>query len=74
MDSQKQKNVSRLLRLRYLRYRQTPVLLKRVRAHALGREPSTLLLIDSNFGEFGEQELKLSLQRIFLFFVFAMSP
>ena len=47
------KNVSNLLRLRYLRYRQTPVLPKRVKAHALGREPSTLLLQRLlKFGEF----------------------
>ena len=40
-------NVSCLLRLRFLRYRQTPNNLKRVKAHALGREPSTLLLVVS---------------------------
>ena len=47
------KNVSKLLRLRILRYRQTPNNLKRVKAHAERREPSTLLLVVSaNFGDF----------------------
>ena len=43
------KNVSYLLRLRSFRYRQTPNNLQRVKAHALGREPSTLLLVISLF-------------------------
>ena len=34
-----------LLRLRSFRYRQTPNYPKRVKAHAIRREPSTLLLI-----------------------------
>ena len=55
LNSLKQKNVSYLLRLRFLRYRQTPVLLKRVRAHALRREPSTLLL--QRFLKFGEFQI-----------------
>jgi len=37
-------NVDNLLRLRLLRYRQTPVFLKRVNVHAKGRELSTLVL------------------------------
>ena len=36
--------MSNLLRLRYLRYRQTPNNLKRVKAHAIRREPSTFVL------------------------------
>jgi hypothetical protein len=42
------KNVSKLLRLRILRYRQTPMLPKRVKAHAIRRKPSTLLLQHSS--------------------------
>ena len=37
-------NVDYLLRLRFIRYRQTPCNLKRVKAHAIWREPSTLVL------------------------------
>jgi len=44
----KNKNVSKLLRLRILRYRQTPMLPKRVKAHAIRRKPSTLLLQHSS--------------------------
>ena len=38
--------MSNLLRLRILRHRQTPIYLKRVNAHAIRREPSTMFLID----------------------------
>ena len=37
-------NVDNLLRLRHLRYRQTPYYPKRANAHAIRREPSTLVL------------------------------
>ena len=53
------KNVSYLLRLRLLRYRQTPNYPKRVKAHAERREPSTLLLIVFlKFGEFQKTRIK----------------
>ena len=53
------KNVSYLLRLRLLRYRQTPNNLKRVKAHAERREPSTLLLVVSvNFADFQKTRIK----------------
>ena len=70
-----QKNVSNLLRLRSFRYRQTPNYPKRVKAHAIRREPSTLLLIvlDEILPISKEQESKRTLQRI-LSFVFAMLP
>ena len=38
-------NVDNLLRLRCSRYRQTPNVLKRVKAHAIKRELSTLVLV-----------------------------
>ena len=38
------KKREQLLRLRYLRYRQTPVFLKRANAHAKRREQSTSVL------------------------------
>jgi len=45
--------------LTFTRHRQTPIYLKRVKAHAIRREPSTSFLIDFKFGEFGEQESKV---------------
>ena len=39
-----------LLRLRLLRYRQTPNVLKRVKAHAIKRELSTSVLVINDFG------------------------
>ena len=51
--------MSYLHRLRILRYRQTPNHLKRVKAHAERREPSTLFLIDYlKFGEFRTTRIK----------------
>ena len=48
------KNVSNLLRLRLLRYRQTPNVLKRANAHAERRELSTSVLVHclENFADF----------------------
>ena len=60
--------------LTFLRYRQTPNYPKRVRAHALRREPSTLLLVVSLIWRILESKIQRTLQRIFLFFVFAMLP
>jgi len=68
------KNVSYLLRLRYSRYRQTPLQLKRVKAHAIRREPSTLLLLLISIWRISNNKIQRTLQRIFLFFVFAMLP
>ena len=50
--------MSYLLRLRLLRYRQTPYNLKRVKAHAIRREPSTIVLdyISVNFADFPEDK------------------
>ena len=51
--------MSKLLRLRYLRYRQTPNNLKRVKAHAERREPSTLfLVVPVNFADFQITRIK----------------
>ena len=41
------KNVDNLLRLRSIRYRQTPNVLKLVNAHAMRRELSTSVLVHS---------------------------
>ena len=65
---EQKENVSNLLRLRLPRYRQTPLPLKRVKAHALGREPSALLSwLTSIWRIYGKQESKRTLQRICLF-------
>lgn len=53
------KNVDFLLRLRILRYRQTPVLLKRVKAYAIGVSILAFTLAAFfNFGEFQNTSLK----------------
>ena len=54
----KNKNVSKLLRLRSFRYRQTPNNLKRVKAHAERREPSTLLLVVPLIWRISETRIK----------------
>ena len=57
IDKVTKRKREQLLRLRCSRYRQTPIYLKRVKAHAIWREPSTLFLIDSvNFADFQKQE------------------
>ena len=62
--------MSYLLRLRYLRYRQTPVFLKRVKAHAERREPSTLLLEQTEyFADFQITRIKADASQ-YVFFVF----
>jgi hypothetical protein len=49
----------------YSRYRQTPILLKRVNAHAERRELSTsVLAIFFNFADFGIQESKVDVHPI----------
>ncbi len=50
--------------LMFLRYRQTPNTPNRVKAHAVGREHQLLplcVVFFLNFGEFQEQECKLTL-------------
>ena len=49
-----------LLRLRHLRYRQTPMFLKRVKVHAIRREPSTSVLetFFENFADFQMARIK----------------
>ena len=56
------------LRLRYLRYRQTPLPHIRVKAHALRREHQLLLLCDPlNFADFQEQEYKANASYLYVF-------
>ena len=63
--------MSCLLRLRLLRYRQTPMFPKRVKAHAIKREPSTLLLKHFfNFGEFQKARFCGRFNVYFFFFFF----
>ena len=63
-----------LTSLTFLRYRQTPCVLKRVKAHAEQREPSTLVLYASvNFADFQKQELKRTLHNMSVM-SFAMLP
>ena len=53
------KNVDILLRIRHLRHRQTPIYLKRVKAHAIKRELQLSFLTNSfNFADLGIQESK----------------
>jgi len=61
-----QKNVDYLLRLRLLRYRQTPSNLKRVKVHARRREPSTSVLdyFSVNLAIFRRQESKVDVHPI----------
>ena len=69
------KNVSKLLRLRYLRYRQTPNNLKRVKAHAERREPSTLLLVASvNFADFQITRIKADASQYVCYISTVMLP
>ena len=57
--------MSKLLRLRSFRYRQTPNNLKRVKAHAERREPSTLLLVvPVNFADFERTRIKRTLHNM----------
>ena len=53
-------NVDNSLRLRHSRYRQTPILLKRVNAHAKRRELSTsvLAILKENFADFRMTRIK----------------
>ena len=60
LEYTQKKNVSTLLRLRLLRYRQTPNVLKRVNAHAERRELSTSVLVHclENFADFRKTRIK----------------
>ena len=61
----KNKKREQITSLTFLRYRQTPCVLKRVKAHAIRREPSTLLLYASvNFADFQKQESKRTLHNM----------
>ena len=72
IDKGTKRKREQLLRLRCSRYRQTPIYLKRVKAHAIRREPSTSFLIDYwNLANFEQQESKRTLQRICLFISFS---
>ena len=71
----KNKNVSKLLRLRSFRYRQTPNNLKRVKAHAERREPSTLLLVvPVNFADFERTRIKADASQYVCYISTVMLP
>ena len=67
--------MSKLLRLRSFRYRQTPNNLKRVKAHASRREPSTLLLVVSvNFADFQITRIKADASQYVCYISTVMLP
>ena len=70
------KNVSRLLRLRCSRYRQTPCNLKRVNAHAERRELSTSVLdyVLSILPIFEQQESKVDVLCLYVLMSVVMLP
>ena len=70
------KNVDNLLRLRLLRYRQTPMFLKLVNAHAMLRELLLQFLKQSidNFGDLSEDKnLKVDVQILYVLFILYLS-
>ena len=70
----KVKKREQITSLTFLRYRQTPNYPKRVKAHAIRREPSTLLLIVIlQIGDFQEQESKRTLHNMSIM-IYAMLP
>ena len=65
-----------LLRLRLLRYRQTPMFLKLVNAHAMRRELLLQFLKQSidNFGDLSEDKnLKVDVQILYVLFILYLS-
>ncbi len=62
-DKRIQKNVDLITSSMFLRHRQTPNHLKRVKAHAIWREPSTSVLDDFfQFCRFSETRIKVDVQ------------
>ena len=68
------KKRGQLLRLRSLRHRQTPIYLKRVKAHAIRRELPTFVLDKFQFWRIGENKnLKVDVHPICPFYIY-LSP
>ena len=70
----KNKKREQITSLTFRRHRQTPNNLKRVKAHAVRREPSTLLLVVSLIWRISETRIKADASQYVCYIYFAMLP